>query len=375
MNKDKLIQSLMNGTYEPQPVRGVQIPKPDGSKRQLGIPTVVDRIIQQAILQVLQPYFETTFSNNSYGFRPGRSAHHAVKQASAIVKSGYCFVVDIDLEKFFDKVNHDRLMSKLAFHIKDKRLLRLIRAFLRAGLMNNGVIMNREEGTPQGSPLSPLLSNIVLTELDEELEKRGHKHVRYADDCNIYVSSLLSAERVLNSITNWIEDKLKLKVNKKKSAGTEVSERKFLGYQILGDGWLRIAAQSMQKFRKKFVSLTKRRTPMSLSAMIVRITPLLRGWFQYFRLTGTKGEFRDLDGWIRRRLRSFRLHQCKRFKTKVKFLIELGIPLYQACRLAKSGKGKWRLSRTPQMQQAMNKSWFEAQGLISFTRLFQELKV
>lgn len=362
-NKDKLIASLQEGSYQPQAVRGVEIPKSNGGKRQLGIPTVVDRVIQQAILQILQPYFEGIFSESSHGFRPKRSAHSALSQAQKYVEEGNTFVVDVDLEAFFDRVNHDILMSRLALHIKDKRLLRVIRAYLTAGIMNNGVVMERQEGTPQGGPLSPLLSNILLTDLDRELEKRGHKFARYADDCNIYVRSEAAAQRVLASVTRWLEQTLKLKVNTKKSAAARVNERKFLGYTIQRDGHLSLAQQSVERFKSKIRALTKRRTPMPLMKMIDRLKPLLIGWRNYFKLVKGTKQFEDLDGWIRRRLRCMRLQQCRKTYTKVTFLVRLGVKKEFAWLLALSGKGKWRLSHTPQIQQAMNNKWFEKQGL------------
>ncbi len=372
-NKDKLIASLLDGSYKPQAVRGIEIPKPNGGSRLLGIPVVVDRIFQQAILQILQPYFETTFSDFSYGFRPERGAHDALKRASQYVSEGRCFVVDVDLEKFFDRVNHDILMSRLSRHIKDKRLLRIIRAFLNAGMMSNGVVNARTDGVPQGSPLSPLLSNILLTELDKELEERGHKFVRYADDCNIYVGSEASAKRVLESVTKWLEQILKLKINKEKSAAAKVDERKFLGYQILQDGSLCVAKQSIERFRSKIKSLSKRRTSISMEEMILKLNPLIRGWLQYFRLSSQISKFKFLDGWIRRRMRCFRLQQCKLPKTLAKFLIKLGVSDYSAWATAYSGKGKWRLSRAPQVHQAMSNKWLENQKLLSLAKLYQQV--
>ena len=371
-NNGKLISLLLDGKYQPQFVRGVEIPKPNGGgTRQLGIPAVVDRYVQQAILQIIQPIFEKTFSDYSYGFRPGRSAHGALKLASQYVEEGSYFVVDIDLEKFFDKINHDILMARVAKQIGDKRLLRLIRAFLTSGIvMQNGVVVNRDEGSPQGGNLSPLLSNIMLTDLDKELEKRGHKFVRFADDCNIYVNSKEAAERVLESITKWLETKLKLKTNKEKSAAAKVCERKFLGYKILQDGKLAVAKQSLERFKTKVIDRTKRRVGKSMMQIIDELNPLIRGWLQFFRMASGVSKFNSLDSWIRRRLRSIRLQQCKRSYTTAKFLIKLGISPRSAWLVAKSGKGKWRLSRTPQAQEAMNNNWFEKQGLLSLAKLY-----
>ena len=373
-NKEAIISSLLDGSYKPQPVRSVEIPKPSGGIRRLGIPTCFDRFIQQAILQVLQPIFDPTFSDSSFGFRPGRSAHDAVKKASHYVNSGKQFVVDVDLEKFFDRVNHDILMSRLARSVGDKRLLKIIRRFLTAGHMKDGVVIQRGEGTPQGGPLSPLLSNIILDELDKEIERRGHSFCRYADDCNIYVSSLASAERVLQSITRWLEKTLHLKVNITKSAAAPVEERKFLGYRILSDGRLSVAKESLARFRKKLRDLTKRRTPRSVEKVAIDLTPFLRGWLNYFRLSQSRTLFYELDGWVRRRLRCIQLQQCKRFKTQVRFLVSKGISEINAKRHASSGKGKWRLSQTPVINKAMNNKWFELIGLFSLEKSYLLLK-
>jgi RNA-directed DNA polymerase len=337
-NEDKLIQTLLAGKYQPHPVRSVEIPKVTGGTRELGIPTVVDRLVQQAMHQILQSIFEPTFSEHSYGFRPGRSAHDAISQASQYVKGGKEFVVDMDLEKFFDRVNHDILMSLVYKRMKDVRVLKLIGRFLRAGIMKDGMVSVRTEGTPQGGPLSPLLSNIMLTELDWELEKRGHSFCRYADDCNVYVESQKAAERVLKSLTNWLAKRLRLKVNSSKSAAAPVQRRKFLGFRIRGQGDVIIAPESLKRFKDKIISLTKRRTPMSLEVMIGRINRYTTGWLGYYSVAQCQTMIKELDGWIRRRLRAVRLHQCKRVYTRYKFLHSLGVSVQNAWLLALSGK-------------------------------------
>lgn len=368
-HETRLIQSLLDGSYQPSPVRGVDIPKPNGGTRELGIPTVVDRIVQQAILQVLEPVFEPTFSPHSYGFRPGRNAHDAVTQARKFVADGKEFVVDMDLEKFFDRVNHDILMSRLARRIADKRLLRIVRRFLQAGIMKDGVVIERIKGTPQGGPLSPLLSNILLTDLDEELTRRGHSFCRYADDCNIYVASQAAAERILANMIRWLEDKLHLQVNLTKSAAAPTSERKFLGFRLVPGGRLQIANESRERFRKKLTELTKRRTPRSIEVIAKSLTPVLRGWGNYFRIAESKRFFREIDQWVRHRLRAIRLHQCKRAYARARFLIGLGVPSMASWILAKSGKGMWRLSSSPPAHQGMNKQWFGSLGLFSLEAL------
>jgi RNA-directed DNA polymerase len=364
-HKEQLIKELMNGSYKPQPVKRVMIPKAGGGERQLGIPTVVDRLVQQAIHQILEPIFDANFSDSSYGFRPNRGAHGALKKAKAYVEDGHGWVVDIDLEKFFDRVNHDILMSKLAKRIEDKRLLRIIRRFLQAGVMEDGVITERYEGTPQGGPLSPLLSNILLDELDQELERRGHKFCRYADDQNIYVRSRQAGERVYASIKRFLEKRLRLKVNEEKSAVAEVRERKFLGYRILSDGRLTVSPQSIQRAKDKIREITKRNRGRSIEGVIPELNEFLRGWLGYYRLAETKGLWEKLDSWIRRRLRCFRLKQKKGSSTIGKWLRSLGIPERDAQHISSSGKGWWRLSGTHAVQIALNNGWFKTQGLIS----------
>jgi RNA-directed DNA polymerase len=320
-NWQTLRQAIEEGTYEPSPVRRVEIPKPGGGGvRLLGIPTVTDRMIQQAIAQVLTPLFDPQFSEHSYGFRPKRRGHDAVRKAREFMKEGYRYVVDLDLEKFFDRVHHDRLMLKIAEKVKDKKVLLLIRKYLQSGVMENGLVKPTLEGTPQGGPLSPLLSNIVLDELDKELEKRGHRFVRYADDCNIYVKTPRAGERVKASVTQFIEGKLKLKVNQAKSAVDRPWKRKFLGFSFSVDQEpkVRIAQQSLQKARVRIREITSRKKPMKMEERIQKLNQYLMGWCGYFSLADTSSSFRDMDKWIRRRLRMCLWKQWKNPRTKVK---------------------------------------------------------
>jgi RNA-directed DNA polymerase len=376
LHKESLIESLLTGSYRPQPVRGVEIPKPGGKGvRQLGIPSAVDRLVQQAIHQVLEPMLDPTFSDSSYGFRPGRSAHQALKQAREYVQEGYEIVVDIDLEKFFDRVNHDILMSRLARRIKDKRLLKIIRRFLSVGMMKEGICMRREEGMPQGGPLSPLMSNLLLDELDKELERRGHKFCRYADDCNIYVRSLQAGERVIASMRRFLEKRLKLKVNESKSGYASVGERQFLGYRLLAEGKLVIAEHSVERLKEKVRRITKRNRGVSLETVITELNETLRGWVNYFQLTQWPSQLRRLDEWIKHKLRCYRLKQRKRTWPIAKFLISLGVPAQSAWPLAKSCKGWWRLSMSIPVHHAMTNVWFEKQGLVNLLQKIALVKV
>lgn len=365
VHKDAFIASLLDGTYQAQPVRGVQIPKPGGGVRQLGIPTVVDRLVQQAILQVLEKILDPTFSESSFGFRPGRGAYDALAQAKGYVAEGRTVVVDLDLEKFFDRVNHDILMSRLARRVGDKRLLKIIRRFLEAGMMQSGVCVERREGTPQGGPLSPLLANLLLDDLDRELERRRHTFCRYADDCNIYVQSQAAGERVLASVTAFLEGRLKLRVNRTKSAVAPVQERKFLGHRLLADSTLIIAPQSLDRARDRIRGITRRNRGVSFEERVRQLNSFLTGWVTYFRYAKAKGALTDLGGWVRRKLRCVRLKQRKRAKSITAFLHRLGVPWDRCWTTAASGKGWWRLAHTPAAQQGMDNAWFQAQGLVN----------
>jgi RNA-directed DNA polymerase len=356
---------LLSGAYVPQAVKRVEIPKPGGGVRRLGVPSALDRFIQQAVLQVLQPSWDPTFSEHSYGFRPGRSAHQAVAQAQTYIADGHGFVVDLDLEKFFDRVNHDMLMGRVSKRVKDKRLLKLIRAFLNAGVMEDGLAGPTEEGVPQGGPLSPLLSNLMLDDLDRELERRGHRFVRYGDDCNVYVRSERAGQRVMEGLRHFVTNKLKLQVNEAKSAVARPQERKFLGFRFTSGRQLKrcIAPQALRQLKKRVRELTRRTRGVSLQHMIWRLALYLQGWRAYFGFCETSAVFRDLDSWIRRRLRCVIWKQWKTFRRRRNGLIARGLDERAAAFAAFRSNGPWRLSHTKVVNLAFPNAYFDSLGL------------
>jgi RNA-directed DNA polymerase len=366
--------ALDAGTYQPKPVLRREIPKPGGGVRLLGIPTVIDRLIQQALAQVLTPLFEPGFSDSSYGFRPGRKAHDAVRRAQAYINEGYGWVVDIDLEKFFDRVNHDKLMARVARVVKDRRVLKLIRKYLESGVMVNGVVVEIREGTPQGGPLSPLLANIMLDDLDKELEKRGHRFVRYADDCNIYVRSKRAGERLLAGIGRFLERKLRLRVNAKKSGVDRPQKRKFLSFSFYwrqGQTLIRVAGEAKERCLGRLRRLTRRSRSGLMVEVIRAVNEYTTGWMEYFRLSDTDWVFQALDKWLRRRLRQMLWKRWKRGRTRYRKLIELGVPSELAA-LGAGGKSPWRMAATPVVNMALSNVYWEREGLINITGRYRQ---
>jgi len=370
---ENLKQSLLEGKYRPQPVRRVEIPKPDGGIRLLGIPTAVDRMIQQAIAQVLSPIFEKEFSNYSYGFRPGRNAHQAIKQAEQYINEGYKVVVDLDLEKFFDRVNHDKLMYLLAKRISDKRILKLIRAYLESGIMLGGLVSPSHEGTPQGGPLSPLLSNVMLHELDKELERRGHRFCRYADDCNIYVKSKKSGNRVMKNVSQFIEKRLKLKVNRDKSAVDYPTNRKFLGfsfYCIDGVTRIRVHPKSYKRLKAKLKKLTGRSIGISMRARVTKLNQTTQGWVNYYKLADMDKHCKKTDEWLRRRLCMCFWKQWKKTGARMDNLVRLGISGSKAWEFANTRKGYWRIADSPILNCTLSLLFFRKLGLIGLSDVY-----
>lgn len=377
-NGKALVLEILEGRYKPKPVRKVEIPKPDGGKRGLGIPVVVDRVIQQAIAQVLTEVFEPEFSEHSYGFRPNKSAHQALKQAEIYINSGYKVVVDMDLEKFFDRVNHDKLMHLISRKVSDKRVLKLIRKYLTAGVMEHGICVKSKEGTPQGGPLSPLLSNIMLNELDKMLEERGHKFCRYADDCNIYVKSRRAGLRVMETVRRFLENELRLKVNEGKSAVASPMKRKFLGYSFYyrnGKYRLRVHPKSLNRLKDKIREVTNRNVSMNFETRLKKLIEKTRGWVNYFKLANMTSSLKDIDAWIRRRLRACIWKTWKKIRTKFVNLRKLGIDENKAWEFANTRKGFWRISRSPIMSRAITNARLEKRGYVSMSTMYNKVKL
>ena len=372
----ELRERLLEGTYEPRPVRRVEIPKPDGGMRLLGIPTVLDRFIQQALLQALTPVFDPGFSASSYGFRPGRRAHDAVRVARSYIQAGNKWVVDLDLEKFFDRVNHDRLLARVARKVSDRRVLGLIRKYLESGVMVNGVVAETTAGTPQGGPLSPLLSNVYLDDLDKELEKRGHQFCRYADDCNIYVGSRRAGERVMASVREFLTERLKLKVNEAKSALERPWKRKFLGFSYLAgkEVKIRLAPKSLERVKGKLREMTRRTRSQGMKERIRVINGYVGGWMGYFALAETPSVLAELDSWLRHRLRACLWKQWKRVRTRYRELRALRLPANVVGFMANTRKGPWRIAASPPLQQGLNNAYWEAQGLVSLLKRYQAIR-
>lgn len=372
-NGEHIRQAIMEGTYSPKPVKRVEIPKSDGGVRLLGIPTVLDRVIQQAIAQVLSPIYEKEFSDNSYGFRPGRDAHQAIRKCKEYIEAGYNWTVDIDLAKYFDTVNHDKLMRLVSERIKDGRVLSLIRKYLQSGVMINGVVIDTEEGTPQGGNISPLLSNIMLNELDKELTKRGLKFCRYADDCNIHVKSRKAAERVMASITRFLEEELRLKVNKEKSAVDRPWKLKFLGFSFYwkknGTG-IRVHPKSVKKLKAKLKAVTGRNNAMGVKKRIARLRQIITGWVNYFGIADMGRTVKELDEWLRRRIRMCYWKRWKKIKTRYDNLVKLGIDEQKAREYSNTRKGYWRISNSPILTRALTNERLKKQGFPTITERY-----
>lgn len=376
-NGKTLVLEILEGKYKPNPVRKVEIPKPDGGKRQLGIPVVVDRVIQQAISQVLNEVFNPEFSEHSYGFRPNKSAHQALKQAEIYINSGYKVVVDMDLEKFFDRVNHDKLMHLISKKVSDKRVLKLIRRYLTAGVMEQGICVKSKEGTPQGGPLSPLLSNIMLNELDKMLEERGHKFCRYADDCNIYVKSKRAGMRVMETVRRFLEDELRLKVNESKSAVASPMRRKFLGYSFYfkkGAYRLRVHPKSYNRLKDKIRKVTNRNVSMNFETRVKQLIVKTRGWVNYFKLADMSDALKEMDAWIRRRLRACIWKTWKKVQTRYTNLRKLGTEENKAWEFANTRKGYWRISNSPILSRAITNDRLIKRGYISMSAMYKKVK-
>jgi RNA-directed DNA polymerase len=373
---EEIKEQILEGTYKPSPVRRVEIAKPNGGVRLLGIPTVIDRLIQQAILQVITPIFNPGFSESSYGFRPNKKAHEAVEQAQKYIQEGYGYVIDIDLEKFFDRVNHDILMSRVVRKVKDKRVLKLIRAYLQAGIMVEGIKIRSEVGTPQGGPLSPLLANILLDDLDKELERRGHRFCRYADDCNIYVKTRRAGERVKGSIQRYLEKKLKLKVNEEKSAVDRPWRRQFLGFSFTSQrkARIRLSSKAMKRMKDKIRQLTNPNESIPIEERIKKINQYLIGWIGYYALAETPTPIEKLAGWIRRRLRLCLWSQWRRVRTRIRKLRTLGLKEQDILKISNTRKGAWRTAGASQLHRAMGNAYWRSQGLKDLTARYFELR-
>ena len=373
----ELVESLRNGAYKPQPVKRVEIPKPDGGKRQLGVPTVTDRMVQQAVAQVLQPIFERTFSASSYGFRPGRNCHQAIRQAREYYEEGYTHVVDIDLERYFDTVNHDILIGMIREQVRDERVTRLIRGFLKSGVMEQGIYSATNEGTPQGGNLSPLLSNIYLTRFDRELEARGHKFVRYADDCNIYVKSHRAAERVMESCKQYLEGKLKLKVNQRKSEVGSPTRRKFLGfslYRTKGKPGIRIHEKPLERFKERIRKITsRRRGHVPMEQLLEELRRYITGWLGYYALADMRSHIQRLNEWIRRRIRQIFWKRWKRIRTRHDNLVALGIADSKAWEWANTRKAYWRIAGSWVLSTSLTNKYLESIGYMDVAKRYEAL--